>query len=70
LLDAPEEQQTELVERHFPGILQRFDWQLPNAIDMADTSSIPKLVKVGQQAAAGMDWKQILNWPTSTTATV
>jgi patatin-like phospholipase/acyl hydrolase len=70
LLDAPEEQQTELVNRHFPGILQRFDWQLPNAIDMADTSSIPKLVKVGQQAAAGMDWKQILNWPTSTTATV
>jgi uncharacterized protein len=70
LLDAPEEQQTELVKRHFPGILQRFDWKLPNAIDMADTSSIRELVEVGKQAAAGMDWKQILSSPTASTATV
>jgi patatin-like phospholipase/acyl hydrolase len=61
LLDAPEEQQTELVNRHFPGILQRFDWKLPNAIDMADTGSIPVLITVGQQAAAGMDWQTILS---------
>jgi uncharacterized protein len=61
LLDAPEEQQPELVNRHFPKIMQRFDWQLPNAIDMADTSSIPELVKIGQNAAAGMDWNKILN---------
>jgi hypothetical protein len=27
---------------------------------MADISSIPDLVKVGQQAAAGMDWNKIL----------
>lgn len=60
LLDAPEEQQTEIVNRHFPGILQRFDWKLPSDIDLADISSIPELVKVGQQAAAGMDWKAIL----------
>jgi len=60
LLDAPEEQQTELVNRHFPGILQRFNWLLPQAIDMADTSSIDVLVQVGQKAAAGMDWKTIL----------
>ena len=60
LLDAPEEQQTELVNRHFPGILQRFDQLLPNAIDMADTDSIPLLLKLGQQFAATFDWKTIL----------
>ncbi|HLI86352.1 MAG TPA: patatin-like phospholipase family protein [Bryobacteraceae bacterium] len=61
LLDAPEDQQTELVNRHFPGILQRFDWELPHAIDMADTSAIPELLALGRQAAAGMDWGKILS---------
>ncbi|HEY7390276.1 MAG TPA: patatin-like phospholipase family protein [Bryobacteraceae bacterium] len=61
LLDAPEDQQTELVNRHFPGILQRFNWQLPHAIDMADTASIPELVVIGKQAAAAMDWTRILS---------
>jgi len=61
LLDAPEEQQTEIVNRHFPpGMLQRFDWELPHAIDLADTSAIPELVTIGKKAAAGMDWKTIL----------
>lgn len=60
LLDAPEDQQTELVNRHFPGILQRFDWQLPKPIDMADTASIPELAAIGRQAAAAMDWTKIL----------
>jgi uncharacterized protein len=60
LLDAPEDQQSELVNRHFPGILQRFDWQLPHDIDMADTSAIPGLVAIGQQVAAAMDWSKIL----------
>jgi len=61
LLDAPEEQQPELVRRHFPNVMKRFDWQMPHAIDMADTGSIPELVALGQQAAAGMDWNSILN---------
>jgi uncharacterized protein len=61
LLDAPEEQQTQLVNRHFPGILQRFNWKLPQAIDMADIGQIPTLVNIGQQIAAGMDWKKILS---------
>jgi len=60
LLDAPEEQQQELVKRHFPGILQRFDWPLPSAIDIADTGSVAVLAAIGQQAALGMDWKAIL----------
>ncbi len=61
LLDAPEEQQTQLVNRHFPGILQRFNWQLPSDIDMADTTQIPTLLKLGQQVAAAMDWTKILS---------
>jgi hypothetical protein len=61
LLDAPEEQQTEIVKRHFPGILKRFNWKLPKAIDMADTGSIPELVQCGNQAAASMDWPVILS---------
>jgi uncharacterized protein len=61
LLDAPEEQQTQLVNRHFPGILQRFNWKLPEAIDMADIGEISTLVNIGQQVAAGMDWKKILS---------
>jgi uncharacterized protein len=68
LLDAPEEQQTQLVKRHFPGILQRFNWQLPSNIDMADTSQIPTLVKLGQQVAAAMDWTGILSATTITPA--
>jgi patatin-like phospholipase/acyl hydrolase len=61
LLDAAEDQQPELVNRHFPGVMKRFDWKLPSAIDMADTGSIPTLVNVGQQATQGMDWQSILN---------
>ncbi len=59
LIDAPEDQQTELVNRHFPGLMKRFDWELPRAIDMADTGSISSLVGIGNQAAAGMDWSSI-----------
>jgi hypothetical protein len=60
LLEAPQEQQPELVKRHFPGVLERYNWQLPSNIDMADTSAIPTLSAIGQQAALGMDWKTIL----------
>lgn len=61
LLDAPEDQQTELVDRHWPNVMQRFDWQLPQAIDMADTGSIDMLVQFGSKVAAQMDWKSILS---------
>jgi patatin-like phospholipase/acyl hydrolase len=60
LLDAPEDQQTQLVNRHFPGIMQRFDWKLPRAINLADTGSIPELIAIGEEVAAQMDWKAIL----------
>jgi hypothetical protein len=61
LVDAPEDQQTQLVDRHFPGIMKRFDWKLPHAVDLADTASIPTLVALGQKAAQSMDWQSILN---------
>lgn len=60
LLDAPEDQQTQIVQRHFPGVMQRFDWKLPRAIDMADTGCVPALEQVGQDAAAAMDWRKVL----------
>jgi hypothetical protein len=60
LLDAPADEQPALVNRHWPGIMQRFDWQMPEAIDLADTGKIPALVEIGQKAAAAMDWKTIL----------
>ena len=60
LLSAAGEQQTEIVNRHYPGILQRFNWQLPKAIDEADVSAIPDLIQLGKQEAAKMDWKKIL----------
>ena len=60
LLDVPAERQTALVNRHFPGILQRFNQLLPNAIDMADIDSIPQLLDLGQQFARGLDWRAIL----------
>ena len=59
-ISAPEDQQTELVDRHWPGIMQRFNWELGQDIDMADASQIPGLITVGQKLAAEMDWKTIL----------
>jgi hypothetical protein len=60
LLDSPEDQQPQIVKRHYPGILQRFNWELPSDIDMADAASTSTLVSLGQKVAAQMDWKTIL----------
>jgi predicted acylesterase/phospholipase RssA len=60
LLDAPEDQQTELVDRHYPHIMKRFDWKLPQRIDMADTGNIDTLAAIGSKAAEGMDWPLIM----------
>jgi patatin-like phospholipase/acyl hydrolase len=61
LVGAPEDQQTEITQRQWPGIMQRFNWQLPSAIDMANVSAIPQLIQIGQAAAHTMDWKKILS---------
>jgi patatin-like phospholipase/acyl hydrolase len=61
LLASPQDQQTEFVNERWPGILRRSDWQLPRAIDLADTSAIPDLVAIGKQAAAAMNWCDVLS---------
>jgi patatin-like phospholipase/acyl hydrolase len=60
LLDAPMDEQTRLVDRHFPDVMKRFDWELPNEIGLADTGSIDELVAVGSQAGTEMDWHSVL----------
>ena len=60
LLDSSEDEQVEIVRRHLPCKLERFDWLLPKDIDEADIESIPQLVEVGQQAAAQMNWPSII----------
>ncbi|HTP32334.1 MAG TPA: patatin-like phospholipase family protein [Candidatus Acidoferrales bacterium] len=60
LVDTSEDWVDEAVERQWPGLMQNFNPELPRDIDMADTSAIPDLVRIGQQTAAAMDWTQIL----------
>jgi hypothetical protein len=47
-------------ERQWPGVMRKFNWRLPNAIDEADLAAIPLLVRIGETAAAGMDWAELL----------
>jgi patatin-like phospholipase/acyl hydrolase len=60
LLDAPVDEQSKLVNFYYPGLMQRFNWQLPYSIDMADASQIPMLVQLGTRLAASMNWNAIL----------
>jgi hypothetical protein len=48
------------VERQWPGVLQVFDSPLPADIDEADVDQISALLKIGQEAAAKLDWPTIL----------
>jgi patatin-like phospholipase/acyl hydrolase len=60
LTSAPMDEQTQLVDRHYPGMQKHFNWELPQPIVMADLNSIPALLEVGQAAAKGMDWREVL----------
>jgi predicted acylesterase/phospholipase RssA len=60
LVDTSEDWVDRAVERQWPGVKQKFDWQLPTGIAMDDLSAIPELVALGKTAAAGIDWKQVL----------
>jgi patatin-like phospholipase/acyl hydrolase len=53
-------QQDNAAKRSFPGVVQRFNWKLPKAVDMADASAIPSLVKLGQELAPQMNWRAVL----------
>lgn len=50
----------ETVERHYPGILQIFNPELPYDVDEADVNAIDMLMKLGQEAAAKIDWLRVL----------
>ena len=60
LIDAPHDEQTGAVNRHWPGILQRYDWELLHPIDMADLNAIPELVLYGDKAARAINWDAVL----------
>jgi len=60
LVDTSEDWVDGAVKRQWPGVMQNFNPLLPSDINEADLSAIPALVEVGQNMAAGLDWKQIL----------
>lgn len=61
LLRSPGEQQTELVDRHFPAAtFYRIDLRLPRDIGLDDTSSMPELRAIGERLAARIDWPAVL----------
>ncbi len=61
LLSSPEEQQTELVKRHFSAAtFHRLEPQLPADIDMDDIERIGDLEQAGLAFAAQIDWDLIL----------
>jgi len=60
LVDTSEDWVDRAVERQWPGVQQKFDWQLQSDISMDDLAGIPALVAAGKTAAAGMNWNQVL----------
>jgi patatin-like phospholipase/acyl hydrolase len=60
LVDSSQDWVDGAVERQWPGVTRKFDWQLPSGIAMDDLSAVPELIKVGTSAAAGIDWNQVL----------
>jgi hypothetical protein len=60
LVDTSEDWVDRAVERQWPGVQQKFDWQLTSDIAMDDLAGIPALAAAGKIAAAGIDWKQVL----------
>ena len=59
LLYSGGRQQTEIAQRHYRNI-QRFNYELPAAVDMADAGAIPGLISLGQRIAPSLNWKGIL----------
>ncbi|HLK65157.1 MAG TPA: patatin-like phospholipase family protein [Bryobacteraceae bacterium] len=61
LLHSPEEQQTELVARHYPeAIFYRLEPQLEDNIEMDDVTRVSELESIGRKFAALVDWKAML----------
>jgi patatin-like phospholipase/acyl hydrolase len=60
LVDSSEDWVDRAVERQWPGVTTKFDWQLAADIAMDDLSAIPALLSIGQTAASSINWKEIL----------
>jgi hypothetical protein len=61
LLRSPGEQQTELVDRHYPdAAFYRIDALLPRDFALDDAGGVPDLEAIGERLAAGIDWPAIL----------
>lgn len=61
LLHSPGEQQTEIVQRHFPQMpFYRIDPLLERKVGLDDVESIDYLRRVGEHFAARIDWEAIL----------
>ncbi len=60
ILDAVNDEQTRAAQLHWPGVIKRFNWELPTAIAMDDLASIPELTKIGMAAAENFDWQAAL----------
>jgi patatin-like phospholipase/acyl hydrolase len=61
LLRSPGEQQTELVQRHFPeATFYRVDTKLPRAIPLDDIAAMPELRSLAERFAASVPWAQII----------
>ena len=60
LVDTSEDWVDRAVQRQWPGVQQKFDWQLTSDIPMDDLAGIPALEAAGNAAAASIDWNQVL----------
>jgi hypothetical protein len=61
LLDAPSQQQTQIVERHFKtAATVRVNPQLPYPIELDAIDAIPALMKLGHDYAHQLDWPKLL----------
>jgi hypothetical protein len=69
LLDSANEQQTELVQRHFPEMpfyrlspdMKAIEPSLKKGIGQDDIKAIPLLKRIGEKFAATIDWPSVLD---------
>ncbi|HYM53683.1 MAG TPA: patatin-like phospholipase family protein [Candidatus Dormibacteraeota bacterium] len=62
LLRSPGEQQTELVDRHFPkATFYRIDLELPRDYSVDDATKMADLKLLGQKLSEKIDWPKILD---------
>lgn len=61
LLRSPEEQQTEIAARLYPGMkLFRFDYEMAEDVAMDDVGSLARLKAYGEAFAKKIDWRTVL----------